>query len=543
MRVFRVFCRNILTITVSLNPLRPIADKLNDGENNAITYDVAYRVGRNQFMDTMRAILQTHGPHIHLLPISGHSGGGGIFQRKPVSGDPVIGLQIAPATEPNIRHEKSPDITQIALDEIVLDAQVRRIYAGASITLDQLNRTLAYEIGAEQKVLGADLTSYTYAQVGATFMTGGMGPQRRYFSDSVDSIALFDGNEIVCLSGESAQQHAGAYGWSGIVTAVCCHYHALPENEIAFALPISNDHGDLARLLTHLCDYCFFEPAANGFKNRQNSNDLVFGIEHITADAMQLFLQSGDNDLTRRARQILNNCKEMNVNGVLFINAYSDKSTDEFLMQLVDDANSASPSIAGIALDYAEVFNDPEQMRAVREGVPFAARMQSPQGKFSFKGHTDGVVRLNPERARISMESVWQANDRFVSTLQGYFHNAKNLRGEVLIYGHLNPFGVDPHNRVTLAADDEEIFDSAVAFVHEQMRSFYRDLDRVCRTTDSIFVGGEKSAASEAEIFEAFETHSLPRTISDKLAVLSARVQSSSPMFNWRAIHPYNTQN
>ena len=54
-------------------------DAVRDGENNPIEFDVAYPLGAHPEAAVAEA-RRRHGDDIHLLPISGSSAGGGIFQ-------------------------------------------------------------------------------------------------------------------------------------------------------------------------------------------------------------------------------------------------------------------------------------------------------------------------------------------------------------------------------------------------------------------------------------------------------------------------------
>jgi len=233
----------------------PIANLL-DGESNAIEFDIAYPVSGN-LAEAVKQVRDLHGNDICLLPMSGTSSGGGIFQFAKKAPGMVVGLKFEPPVNPRISFAAQPHLATVALDEIVIDPEHHQICAGSSITLDQLNQALAVELGHGYKVPGADLTSYLYAAVGATFMTGGMGPQRRYFSDSVIEVALYDGNNIVSISGEPLRGYAGTYGWTGMISALRCNYYQFPDNEIAFALPLSNRPAELAKLLAHLAPYCY----------------------------------------------------------------------------------------------------------------------------------------------------------------------------------------------------------------------------------------------------------------------------------------------
>jgi len=523
--------------------LTQLSADLVDGEGNLINFDCAYscRTGILKVIDSIRSI---HGENVRIVPISGASGGGGIFQRaNPDPADTtVVGLKIEPTIEPLVSEEAEVSIIGLELNEIRIDPNSWKIYAGAGVTLDQLNRSLGDHLGARYRVLGADLTSYTYAQVGATFMTGGMGPQRRYFSDSVIEIALFNGNDIEVMDGDEVQSYAATYGWSGIVTAVCCRYVELPKHEIAFALPVNNTSAELARLLAHFAPLSYLHVDKNQVLNARNEDRLIFGIEHVTKKSMQpMFAQTIDNEITRRAHSLVTKCDASGADGLVFINGFSNQSLDEFLLALVDDAEAEELSIAGTSLEHTEIFNDAELMRAVREAVPFAARTQAPVGAYVYKGHTDSNVRLNPESVEHTMGKLWSANMHYVESVEAYFDDHRStVRGQILVYGHLNPYGVDPHNRLTLACDTEDVFDQVRKDLHGIRDSYVRELQQICLATGSLFVGGEKGACSESEMFESFGgPENAPLALNEKFQRQVTIVRDASPLFNWRALPPY----
>ena len=511
-----------------------------DGENHALRFDFAYSVSSMSIKQAIDEILDKHGADIRLLVFSGTSAGAGVFQVD--SKQAVIGLHIPPAIEPKVHLREKVDIESVKLDEIIIDRSSRRIYAGSAITLDQLNRTLGSEMGLNYRVLGADLTSYTYAQVGATFMTGGMGPQRRYFSDSVRQIALHNGNRMLTIEGDDLKAYAGTYGWTGIVSAVGCEFVELPINEVAFALPVNNTPDDLARLLAHLSPFTVLQIDADGIVTSQASYNIILGLEHITSEAMQPFLESGDNDLIKKAAHLKINCEEAGADGVIFVSAYTNLDIDEFLLTLVDDNGGEDYTIAGINLEHTEIFKDPEQMRAVREGIPYAARMQAPKGKYSFKGHTDANIALNPQCVEEAMKQLWRLNEQYVAAVKNYFDENRGggVTGEILVYGHLNPVGVDPHNRITFACDQEAMFRQAVHFLDDQKHRYIVQLATLCEDTGSAFIGGEKSAGSEYEMIPVFGGQKkLPRLLSEKYSQQCERIRNSASMFNWRALAPY----
>lgn len=520
--------------------LHSINANIVDGENNPVMLDCIYSIKGHDLANAIDEIKRVHAPDFCLLPLSAVSGGGGVFQIKNQADHKIIGVQLTAVNTPIVSVSNQIDITRVGLNEIIIDEQRHCIYAGSSVTLEQLNQALDNQPGERFKVLGADLTSYTYAQVGATFMTGGMGPQRRYFSDSVIELALHDGDRIIRIEGESLKNYAGTYGWTGLVSAVCCEYFELPAIEIAFAIPINNSAAELSRLLQHFSPLTQLEISQGKLLSENNNSNLILGLEHITIDAMQPFLHSGDNALTKRARQLQANCEAADADGLIFVNGYSNLSADEFLFHLVDDADAEEFTIAGIALDHTEIFNDPNQMRAVREGIPFAARTQAPKGSYIYKMHTDVNIQLNRECVAQCMVQLWQHNLHYVESVEQYIDSEPAITGQIIVYGHLNPTGVDPHNRITLACDDEVIYRQAIVDIQNLRAEFVRQLKKLCEDTGSNFIGGEKSAGSEYAIFAAFDSpEQAPPLLVEKFKRQREAIGNASPLFNWRTIKPY----
>lgn len=514
-----------------------------DGENNPIEFDVAYPLvsAPQAALDELR---RRHGEDIFLLPISGSSAGGGIFQAEKKAGGIVVGLRFDPPVEPAIRVDVNIELDRLALGEIVIDTESRQVLAGAAVTLDQLSRALTQEIGPGFRVPGADLTSYQYAGVGATFMTGGMGPQRRYFSDSVVEAAIFDGAHTRVIGGRELRGYAGTYGWSGLVCALRCNYYRFPQNEIAFALPLRQRPADLARLLDRLAAYVFLDLEGSRVRSTANPDDLILGIEHVSADSMRPLLKdTADNAVTRRARQLRQKMTDADADSLLFVNGCSERDIDEFLIGLADETPDGDYSIAGIDLAHAEVFADPEEMRAVREAIPYAARMQKPAGRLVYKNHTDADLRLAEDRVAEAARRLWEINGAYVAAVQGYFDSQHAVAGEILVYGHLNPYGVDPHNRVTLSSDDEAEFHRAKEFLKAQRAQFYRELAALCESGAATLVGGEKTADSELAIFAALGgPERAPGDLYQRFLLQREAVRAAQPIFNWRAPPLYGRQ-
>ena len=518
---------------------KPIGDVF-DGENQRVVCDVTFSI-KTGLPATIESIKTEYGEDVCLLPLSGASSAGETFQHRPATGASVVGLRFDPPVEPRIRLGAVKDLAALELDEIVIDRDNWHVCAGASVTLNQLNQSLANELGYHYKVPGADLTSYMYAAVGATFMTGGMGPQRRYFSDSVTAAAMFDGRVSAEISGDALSGYAGTYGWSGLVTAVRCAYFRFPSDETAFAIPVSHRPEQLAGLLQRLGKYAYLNLQPNGVVSLRDADSVILGLEHVSRASMQPMLRdSQDPAMLDRARALEQKCDAAGADGLVFVNGFSNLPIDEFLFTLVDDVDAADFTIAGIGLEHTEVFHDGEEMRALREAIPYAARMQSPAGKFVYKNHSDANIRLESDRIDEVMQQLWRINNAYVAEVEAHFSADARIDGEILVYGHLNPYGVDPHNRVTMSSDDEAAFQASRAILTAARERYYRDLAALCDQGGARFIGGEKTADSELAIFTALGgSDHAPSELRQRFQQQSATIRQASPLFNWRAPPPY----
>ena len=107
---------------------------------------------------------------------------------------------------------------------------------------------------------------------------------------------------------------------------------------------------------------------------------------------------------------------------------------------------------------------------------------------------------MAPDEVRSCSERLWQINCEYVGRVEQYFERNAAVDGQILVYGHLNPYGIDPHNRVTMSSDDDTEFANAREFLIEQRADYYRDLAAMCESSNALFIGGEKSADSEIAI-------------------------------------------
>ena len=137
-------------------------------------------------------------------------------------------------------------------------------------------------------------------------------------------------------------------------------------------------------------------------------------------------------------------------------------------------------------------------------------------------------------------QRLWQINQHYVEQVQRYFDSQPAIEGQILVYGHLNPYGMDPHNRVTMSADDEHAFNRCRDFLVEQRACYYRDLAQLCSDSGAVFVGGEKSADSELGIYQALGgPENAPVALYERFKQQRQTIAAASPLFNWRALAPY----
>ena len=141
------------------------------------------------------------------------------------------------------------------------------------------------------------------------------------------------------------------------------------------------------------------------------------------------------------------------------------------------------------------------------------------------------------------MLHLWQINRQYVHKVRSHLDNTSGVTGEILVYGHLNPYGIDPHNRVTFACDDELIFAQACKQADALRDNFYREIAALCEQTDSILIGGEKGAASEREIYHAVGgPQNCPTHLQQKYAAQCGVIANAADVFSWRALPPFNNQ-
>ena len=172
-----------------------------------------------------------------------------------------------------------------------------------------------------------------------------------------------------------------------------------------------------------------------------------------------------------RAEQLLAQCRAAGLNGIGFMHLHSHLKPDECLAALLD---ADGKHIGGLDITHAQQFPDAETMRMLREAVPYSWRHMTPPGRFGHKSHSDVNLRLPQTNPAAAMRRIWQAHMAYVARMEEYF--AQQSGGQVAVYGHLNPIGIDPHNRITFACDDRKTYTRAVDDIHTAQAALVREL-------------------------------------------------------------------
>ena len=155
-------------------------------------------------------------------------------------------------------------------------------------------------------------------------------------------------------------------------------------------------------------------------------------------------------------------------------------------------------------------------------------------------GGASGMARATAERVAAGVTELWRINTDYVDRVEQHFDANDDIDGSILVYGHLNPYGFDPHNRVTLCSDDRAAFERSREFLVEARADYYRALADFCSAGGAEFIGGEKTADSEIAIYRALGgPERAPAELARRFRQQQATIRAAHPMFNWRALEPY----
>lgn len=516
--------------------LRAVSSERRDTEGKLIALDYQYELNNGDIEEAITYIRSIHGNDMLLMPIGGQSAGGGVFNsNNRIANQPIIGLIITPAIARSEQNDidytlsETDPVSKLKTHEFHINTKEKVAHVGAGVVLDQIVATVKKAMGQNYHVLGTDLTSSGYASAGATFMTGGMGPTRTNFALSVIGLSYFDGSSTKYTADHNILEgFVETYGWTSCIQHVVLPIVEVPPHEFGFAVPVNNTPYELGKLVSYFADKTIVP--TNGL----NSLDtFIAGIEIITSEALDLLVEHAPN--MEGLDLLLQNCKQAGKDSVVFISGSAQSNPfenfEDPLGIFVDNETS------GIALEQATPFENLQAMKSIREGAPELARRQFLDTPYSYKDHTDINVIVNPSSTAENVQLFLQCYENYKTKLEDLIEGKEDLQGNVQVYGHINPQGLDPHYRISIAANSEEIVLSA----KKKAKAFYaelvRDINTVCKNTSSTICGGEKGIISNMKILNALASKAddIPLELSKRLQKQQKQIQQANRIFNWRA--------
>lgn len=514
--------------------LREVSFEKKDTEGKRLNLDAYYELANGSILESIE-YLQKQYSEIRLVLIGGFSSGGGVFSYES-SEKKTIGLIISPPNALSERNNISYTISEgkapaaLRTHELHINKKDKKVQVGAGVVLDQINATLQEALGQDYSVLGADLTSSGYASAGATFMTGGMGPSRISFADTVEAITLFDGTKSKSISGkENLDRLKETYGWTGIVETITMSFVQIPKHSFGFALPINFSAKELGSLAAY-----FAKKTTPKIKEGQISNEvLVIGIEVISEGALKL-LEHHAPDLNGLS-QLKSNITAAQKNSAVLISGYSQvnpfEDPTDALGIFVDNSGT------GLAFEQAMPFDNLQMMKNLREAAPDFSRGQFHEAAFVYKDHTDINIKLNINKPAEDMEAVLTCYETYQNRIKNLIAASDGLKGNVQVYGHLNPQGVDPHYRITLIANSAVQLSEAQEKAEFYYNNLVQELGKVCGKLNCKLNGGEKGWISNNKIIKALmkESDQLPEELLNKFSKQKETILKANSIFNWRA--------
>lgn len=517
-----------------------------DGGGQARSYHE--RILTNNLAQSISDLRIEHDDELRLAPAGAVTSGEGAFDATEYAQQNqkahIVELVAHTPSEPKIVHAKPLEL--LATDEIHIDTEKCTISVGAGITLEQINQVLMEQLGREFQVLGADLTSFRSATTGGTFATNGMGPQRIRFADQITAISLLDenGTPRYVADRQELAAHAGAYGATGMISAVEMLYFELPREELGFTIPVQDTSEGIASITHALSPLTQLRIDGNTVIGNDKQHTWINGIEIITKSALEMVLKEKEgNELVRqKAATLIQKCEATNTDALIFISGRSD-TTFENLEDLYTTLYEQCGEMAmDHSMDFGQSKGDMDLMRDIREAAPTAARRQGAQNykKHEIKrDHTDIDVQLPPSaplEAHIAALQAYESHRAAIDQL------AIAVRDQVEVtldrYGHVNPAGYDIHHRVTIASHSADALNQA----NEESKKIYyqlvRDLFSVAAEHGgTVLRGGEKSAGSEQKIIAAFGgvEHLPVGALRDLIFAQRAAVAAAHPTYSWRA--------
>lgn len=431
--------------------------------------------------------------------------------------------------------------TELAANQMVIDAAAGLVAVGAGLTFTQVNAALAEHVGPTARVL-VDLTSVGSAFVGGVVATGAMGPLRMRPSVTLEAVVLADGGEPRLLTGAELDVVEGLQGWTGMVAAALFRFYEVPASEFGLVLPVQgSDVDSTAGLLAYLEPWTRVNlPGAGG---RVGNGDTVLnGVELVSRDSLEAFIAHAPEPARTKAQGLLQSCEYAGADQLACITGWSEQSVDDVLFALMDPETE---TIGGVMIEYGVGFSSGSEMetfRAIREGAPDLARTKArvkPEGMMRpWSSSTDVNMAVPADTGAISEVLTAYADYRAAIRALARELASTGLTVELSAYGHLSPHGLDPHHRVTIfgAEGHEEALAGARQAVLACKRTLIHDLVHTAAHGGGRITGGEKGVPSLLEIARAAGGEGrLPEELKGRVARARAAVMAAPANFNFRA--------
>lgn len=410
------------------NELRLIQVQPKDSLGNVLSFDYLYELTNGSIGEALNYLKNKFGSALCLTPMGGLSAGGNVFSLKTTEDCISVGLIMAPPAALSGRKEIKYSITEdapsekINSQEIHINRNDNIVYAGAGVTLEQINASVQDALGHQFQVQGSDITSKGYASAGATFMTGGMGPSRINFGKNVSKIIFNDGQSSIEISDKKElNKIVETYGWAGLVESVVLPIVEFPQIEFGFALPINNLPKELGEVVAH------FSKNTSPLINQniiKNTDPFITGMEIITKESLSLLYKTAPT--LAYLHPLLETLKKTGKNAIVFISGFAQTSP---LEDQSDPLRIFSPNQnTNLLFEDALPFDDLQAMTTLREGAPDLARSLYSDYQFTYKNHTDINIRLNKKKVNESMLAIMKCYETYFTKIDALLKNSKKLK-------------------------------------------------------------------------------------------------------------------
>lgn len=501
-----------------------------DVQGNKISSYIKKSISKGYIAD----IISQYSDEKYVFMLIGGKSSSKVFSEKAPEGKNIIGIILETPIAPEVSSSTFAPNTKLEVQQIHINTQSREIFAGAAVTLDQISIAAQQILGNEYRVPGTDLTSRIMASSGGTFMTNGAGLKRINFGNAALSIRLYDGQTSRIIDNKKEiELLAGTYGFTGIVEEIKMQAIEVPKHDFRFAIPVNNNAQDLAKIIEK-----FGKKTDINIENGKIITDdyVVDGIELVTEKSI-INQDNSSSDLAAVQKLL----KSSGKNALVFVTGYSHK---EFLEDENNWDENFEVFLNEFPIEKIHPFDNVDEMRKIREKGPEDAKSQKLKigeeiVQFQHSESTDINVVVNHVNLRKNSELVLICYDEHKKKVLNLLEENKldGLVGNLNMYGHLNPQGLDLHYRVTIGENDKENLNKAKSQLKKYYNELVQKIAKICQETDSKFTGGEKGAKSNTAILDSLtgKNISVANDLKERYSLQIKAIENSSPVFNWRA--------